>query len=78
MRRHRDGELSDLVRNTIIWIAVVVWLGWSYVIQTPAGGPYTDALRSAFTIVLAIVVPLVSAIVVVAWIAVLRNPHEHQ
>jgi hypothetical protein len=73
MQRHRDGERSDLVGNTIIWIAVVIWLGGSYVLQTPAGGPYTDTLRSAFTIVLAIVVPLVTAVVIFAWIDALRD-----
>jgi hypothetical protein len=73
MQRHRDGERSDLVGNTIIWIAVVIWLGASYVLQTPGGGPYTDTLRSAFTVVLAIVVPLVTAVVIFAWIDALRD-----
>lgn len=73
MQRHRDGELSDLARNTIIWIAVVIWLGWSYMIQTPAGGPYTDGVRNAFTLVLALVIPVVTAIVVIAWVTALRH-----
>jgi hypothetical protein len=68
MRRHRDGDLSDLVRNTIIWIAVVVWLLWGYVIQTPPGGPYSDAVRTVFTAILAIVIPVVSTVLLVAWI----------
>jgi hypothetical protein len=76
VRRHRDGERTDLVRNTIIWIVVIVWLAWGYLIQTPPGGPYTDAVRNAFTLALAIVVPLISAVFVVAWIDTLRNPHE--
>ena len=73
MRRHRDGELSDLVRNTIIWVAVVIWLAWGYVFQTPPAGPYTDGLRNAFMIVLAVVIAVVSAIIVLAWIATLQN-----
>ena len=73
MQRHRDGDLSDLVRNTIIWIAVVIWIGSSHMLQSPAGGPYTEAVRNAFTLVLAVVIPVVSAIVVVAWVAALRN-----
>lgn len=72
MQRPRDGERSDLVRNTIIWIVVVFWLGWSYLLQTPAD-PYTDATRNAFTVILTIVIPLISAIVVVVWIAELRK-----
>ena len=73
MRRLRDGEIEDLIRNTIIWIAVVIWLAVSYLLQTPAGGPYTDGLRHAFTVFLAIVIPLVSAIVVAAWVGALRR-----
>lgn len=73
MRRHRDGEINDLARNTIIWIAVVIWLAWSYLLQTPPAGPYSDGVRNAFTLVLAVVIPVVTAIVVVAWIGALRN-----
>ena len=73
MQRHRDGELDDLVRNTVIWIAVVLWLGWSYFIQEPPGDAYTDAVRDVFTIVLAIVIPLVSLIVLVAWASALQD-----
>jgi hypothetical protein len=73
MRRLRDGEIEDLVRNTIIWIAVVIWLAVSYLLQTPAEGPYTDGVRHAFTIFLAIVIPLISAIVVAAWVGALRK-----
>jgi len=74
VRRVRDGEIDDLIRNTIIWIAVVLWLAVSYMLQTPAGGPYTDGLRHAFAFLLAIVIPLVSAIVVAAWVGVARKP----
>lgn len=73
MQRHRDGELDDLVRNTIIWIAVVLWLAWGYLVQEPAGDAYTDTVRDAFTIVLAIVIPLISLIVVIAWVSALRD-----
>jgi membrane protein DedA with SNARE-associated domain len=75
MRRHRDREPSDLVGPTTIWIVVVIWLGWSYVFQTPTD-PYTDATRSAFTAVLAIVIPLMSAIVLFVWVDALRNRHK--
>ena len=73
MRRFRDREIDDLIRNTIIWIAVVAWLALNYMLQTPAGGPYTDTVRHAFAIVLAIVVPVVSAIVIAAWVGALRK-----
>jgi hypothetical protein len=73
MQRHRDGEINDLVRNTIIWIAVVIWLVWGFVVQTPPADAYTDGARNVFTIVLAIVIPLVSAVVVVVWVSTLRN-----
>jgi len=74
VRRVRDGEIDDLIRNTIIWVAVVIWLAISYMLQTPAGGPYTDGLRHAFAVFLVIVIPLVSAIVVAAWVGVARKP----
>ena len=73
MQRHRDGELNDLARNTVIWIAVVLWLAWGYFVQEPPGDAYTDTVRDAFTIVLAIVIPLVSLIVVAAWVGALRD-----
>lgn len=67
--------MSDLVRNTIIWIGIVIWLALGYIFQNPPGDAYTDAVRDVFTVVLAIVIPLMSAIVVVAWIGALRNRH---
>jgi len=76
MQRHRDGELDDLVRNTVIWIAVVLWLAWGYFVQEPPGDGYTDTVRDAFTIVLAIVIPLISLIVVIAWVSALKNRQE--
>jgi hypothetical protein len=72
MQRHRDGDTSDLVRNTIIWIGVLIWLFVSYVLQTPPGDAYTDTVRDAFIVVLAILVPLISAFFVVAWVGALR------
>ena len=72
MQRHRDGDMSDLVRNTIIWIGVLIWLFLSYMIQTPPGDAYTDTVRDAFIVVLAIVVPLISAIFVIAWVGAFR------
>jgi heme/copper-type cytochrome/quinol oxidase subunit 2 len=73
MRRHRDGELSDLVRNTIIWIVVVIWLAWSYVYQAPPADSYTDATRNAFTVILLIVIPLISTVVLFVWVDTLRD-----
>jgi hypothetical protein len=77
MRRHRDGDISDLVRNTIIWIGVVIWLALSYIFQTPPGGAYEDVIRNAFIVMLAIVIPLTSAIIVIAWIGALRDRSKH-
>jgi SNF family Na+-dependent transporter len=74
MQRHRDGDKSDLVRNTIIWIAVVIWLALGYIFQTPPGDAYTDTVRNAFTVILAILIPLISAIVIAAWVGALRRP----
>jgi len=73
MQRHRDGALTDLVRNTIIWTAVVIFLVASYLLQDPAGDPYTRAVRNVFTVILVVLVPFVSAIVIFAWIGELRN-----
>jgi hypothetical protein len=73
MQRHRDGEIDDLVRNTIIWIAVVLWLAWGYFVQDPPGDAYTDTVRDAFTVVLAIVIPLISLVVLFAWVSALRD-----
>lgn len=72
MPRHRDGDLSDLVRNTIIWIAVVIWLAWSHIFQDPATDPYTRAVRGVFTVILLVVVPSISALIVFAWFGALR------
>ncbi|MDP9252088.1 MAG: hypothetical protein M3O80_03695 [Chloroflexota bacterium] len=73
MRRHRDGGIDDLVRNTIIWIAIVIWLVWGYISQAPPTDAYDDSVRRAFTIVLAVVIPFFSAMVIVAWVGTLRQ-----
>ena len=54
-------------------VAVVVWLVWGYLGQTPPGGPYTEGLRGAFVDVLAVLIPLVSLVIVVAWIQAVRD-----
>jgi len=73
VRRHRDGGIDDLVRNTIIWIAIVIWLAWGYRSQAPPTDAYDDSVRKAFSIVLAIVIPFFSAMVIVAWVGALRQ-----
>ena len=78
MQRHRDGELDDLVRNTIIWIAVVLWLAWGFLVQDPPSDAYADTVRDAFTIVLAVVIPLISLVVLVAWVSALRDRKERR
>lgn len=50
----------------------MVWLVWGYLGQTPPGGPYTEGLRGTFVVILAVVIPLVSLIIVVAWVAASR------
>jgi hypothetical protein len=69
--------MSDLVRNTIIWIGVVIWLVLGYVLQNPPADAYEDTVRDTFTLVLAILIPLMSAIVVMAWIGALRNRNRN-
>jgi quinol-cytochrome oxidoreductase complex cytochrome b subunit len=68
-----DDPLATVRANTVIWIAVVIWLVWGYLGQAPPGGPYTEGLRGAFVAILMVIVPLVSLIIVVAWIAALRE-----
>ena len=50
---NRD-DLTDLRRNTVIWIAVVLWLGVSYLLAIAPAGPYANALQTAFTVFLAV------------------------
>lgn len=61
------------MRNTIIWIAVVIWLALGYLFQPPPADPYEDSVRKAFTIVLAFVMPRLSAIVIFAWTGALHE-----
>ncbi len=71
-RSHQD-PLADLRANTLTWIAVVLWLAWAYLGQTPAGGPYTDTIRGIFEAILELIIPLVSLLIVAAWIVALRE-----
>lgn len=61
------------MRNTIVWVAVVIFLGASYVLQDPAGDPYTRAVRNVFTTILVVLVPVISAVVIFAWVGALRR-----
>ncbi|HEV8230413.1 MAG TPA: hypothetical protein VGQ86_10675 [Candidatus Limnocylindria bacterium] len=70
----RDDR-GDLVRHTVTWIAVALWLLLGFAYQTPSGDPYTDTVRSAFIWVVAIVVPLGSLFILFAWIGALRRRH---
>jgi hypothetical protein len=73
MQRHRDGDTSDLVRNTIIWIGIVIWLALGYILQNPPADAYEDTVRDTFMLILAILIPLMSAVLVFAWIGALRD-----
>jgi hypothetical protein len=74
----RGSGFAELRANTLIWIAVVIWLVWGYLGQTSPGGPYTEGLRGAFVAVLEVLVPLVSLIVVVAWITTIRDRRKDE
>jgi hypothetical protein len=77
MNGSQRDQFAELRANTLIWIAVVVWLVWGYLGQTPPGGPYTEGLRGAFVAVLAVLIPLISLVTVAAWILALRErPQE--
>ncbi|MEA2624364.1 MAG: hypothetical protein QOD06_409 [Candidatus Binatota bacterium] len=73
MNGSRRDPIAELRGNTLIWIAVVIWLVWGYLGQTPPGGPYTEGLRGAFVAVLVVIVPLISLIIAVAWILAFRE-----
>lgn len=70
--RPRD-DVADLARSTAIWIAVVLWLAWGYAIQNPPTDRYDDAARSAFVLVLSLLVPALTGVTVAAWVVVLRQ-----
>jgi hypothetical protein len=69
----KGDDLAALRRNTAIWIGVVLWLGVSYLVALPPAGPYADAMQTAFTVFLALVIPLVSLLIAVAWALALRG-----
>lgn len=69
MKRDRQ----DLIRNTVIWIAVVIWLVWGFFIQAPPEDAYNDAFRRVFTLILAIVIPLISGVIAFSWLVALRR-----
>jgi quinol-cytochrome oxidoreductase complex cytochrome b subunit len=73
----RPDPFASLRANTLIWIAVVIWLVWGYLGQTPPGGPYTGGLRATFVAILVVVVPLISLIIVAAWVVALRERRRH-
>jgi hypothetical protein len=72
-RPGRRDDLTDLRRQTVIWIAVVLWLGSGYLVTIPPAGPYADLVLRVFTAFLAVVVPLVSLVIAAAWILALRE-----
>jgi len=72
MKPGHPDDLSDLRRQTLIWIAVVIWLGFGYLVTIPPAGPYADAVLMMFTAFLALVIPLVSLLIAVAWVLALR------
>src|SRR3989442_3488735 len=53
---NRD-DLTDLRRNTVIWIAVVLWLGVNYLLAITPAGPYAYALPTAFNLLPALAIP---------------------
>jgi quinol-cytochrome oxidoreductase complex cytochrome b subunit len=72
----RPDPFASLRANTLMWIAVVIWLVWGYLGQTPPGGLYTESLRRAFVAILLVIVPLVSLFIVAAWVVALRERSE--
>ena len=70
MPERRDDHLVGI---TVIWVGLLAFIAWGYVFQTPPGGPYTDFMRKAFAVLLAVVVPSVSALILVSWVLVLRQ-----
>ncbi len=70
-KRRRD--LADLRRHTLIWIGALVWIGGGYALQDPARDAYDAAERAAFTYAMLVVIPVITAIFVYAWIGMLRQ-----
>jgi heme/copper-type cytochrome/quinol oxidase subunit 2 len=67
-------DLADLRRHTLIWIGALLWLGAGYALQDPAKDPYDAAERAAFSYAMLVVIPLITAVFVFAWVNVLRRP----
>jgi hypothetical protein len=78
MRGSPQGPIANLRANTVVWIAVVIWLVWGYLGQTPPGGPYTEGLREIFVAIIAVVVPVITLILVFGWILALRDPQRQR
>src|SRR2546428_7008112 len=70
---NRD-DLTDLRRNTVIWIAVVLWLGVNYLLAITPAGPYANALQTAFTRFLAGGIPPVPLPIPPPRVLALRGP----
>ncbi len=67
------NDRNDLIRNTVIWIVVVLWVVWGYLVQAPPTDAYADAFRRAFTLILAVVIPVISGLIAVPWLVALRR-----
>ena len=70
MAERRDDHLVGI---TVIWVGLLAFIAWGYVLQTPPVGPYTDFMRKAFAVLLAVVVPSVSALILLSWVITLRQ-----
>src|SRR2546427_10446982 len=70
---NRD-DLTDLRRNTVIWIAVVLWLGVNYLLAITPAGPYANTLQTAFTVFLAVGIPLVPPLFAATSVPALPGP----
>src|SRR3989442_13779545 len=61
-----DRRDDHLVGITLVWVGLLAFIAWGYIFQTPPGGPYTDFMRKAFAVLLAVVVPFFSALILVS------------
>ena len=66
-------DLEELIRYTLIWTFVLVWLGLGIAYTTPPAGPYSDLILTGFKVMLAVVLPAVSLFLVVSWVVVFRE-----
>lgn len=69
-----DDDRGTLVRNTLLWILAVLWLFGLWAWQDPPRDSGGAVARSIFTWALVVLVPLVSAVLVRAWLIALRQP----